>query len=44
DFPLSPEQLRKQLRLAESSDRYLFFTRDASGELVGLICRRSAGV
>jgi hypothetical protein len=40
DFPLSPEQLRKQFRLGESSDVFLFFTRDASGGLVCLVCRK----
>lgn len=45
DFPLSPEQLRKQFRLGESSEVFLFFTRDAQRELVCLVCRKpdSAG-
>ncbi len=40
DFPLSPEQLRKQFRLRESSEVFLFFTRDASGGLACLVCRK----
>ncbi|NTV02333.1 MAG: hypothetical protein HGB04_06050 [Chlorobiaceae bacterium] len=40
DFPLSPEQIRKQFRLREGSDVYLFFTKDASGGLVFLVCRK----
>ena len=40
DFPLSPEQLRTQYRLGESSEVFLFFTKDASGALLCLVCRR----
>ncbi|HWR00458.1 MAG TPA: hypothetical protein VN371_01235 [Chlorobaculum sp.] len=40
DFPLSVEELRKKYRLGESSERYLFFTKDGSGGLVCLICRK----
>lgn len=42
DFPLSPEQLRKQFRLGESSEVYLFFTRDAAGAQIFLVCRKAA--
>ncbi len=40
DFPLSPEQLRKQFRLRESSEWFLFFTKDGSGALVCVVCRK----
>jgi hypothetical protein len=43
DFPLSPDQIRKRFRLRESSETFLFFTRDASGALVWLICRKGEG-
>jgi hypothetical protein len=42
DFPLSPDEIRKRFRLAESSDRYLFFTRDAEGGLICLCCRKAS--
>jgi hypothetical protein len=40
DFPLSVEELRKRYRIGESSERFLFFTKDASGGLVWLSCRK----
>ena len=40
DFPLSVEELRKKYRLGESSEHYLFFTKDGSGGLVCLVCRK----
>jgi hypothetical protein len=40
DFPLSVEELRKKYRLGESSEEYLFFTKDASGDLLCLWCRK----
>jgi len=40
DFPLSPEQLRQQFRIKEGSEVFLFFTRDASGAMVWLSCRK----
>ena len=40
DFPLSVQELRKRYRLGESSEHYLFFTKDGSGGLVCLICRK----
>lgn len=40
DFPLSVEELRKRYNIGESSERYLFFTKDASGRLVWLSCRK----
>ncbi|NTU67781.1 MAG: hypothetical protein HGB02_02745 [Chlorobiaceae bacterium] len=40
DFPLSPDELRKRFRIREGSEVFLFFTRDASGALVCLICRK----
>jgi hypothetical protein len=40
-FPLSVEELRKRYRIGESSERFLFFTKDASGDLVWLSCRKA---
>ncbi|RXK87731.1 hypothetical protein EST62_06215 [Chlorobaculum sp. 24CR] len=40
DFPLSVEELRKRCKLGESSERFLFFTKDSSGDLVWLSCRK----
>jgi len=40
DFPLSVEELRKRYKIGESSERYLFFTKDASGKLIWLSCRK----
>jgi hypothetical protein len=40
DFPLSVEELRKRYKIGESSERYLFFTKDAAGGLVWLACRK----
>jgi len=40
DFPLSVEELRKRYKIGESSERYLFFTKDATGDLVWLSCRK----
>ena len=41
DFPLSVEELRKRYKIGESSERFLFFTKDASGGLVWLSCRKA---
>jgi hypothetical protein len=41
DFPLSVEELRKKYRIGESSELFLFFTKDASGGLVCLLCRKA---
>jgi len=41
DFPLSVEELRKKYRLGESSEHFLFFTKDVSGGLVCLLCRKA---
>ncbi|HHE31516.1 MAG TPA: hypothetical protein ENL07_02470 [Chlorobaculum parvum] len=40
DFPLSVEELRKRYKLGESSERYLFFTKNAPGVLIWLSCRK----
>nr|WP_232203963.1 hypothetical protein [Chlorobaculum parvum] len=40
DFPLSVEELRKCYKIGESSERYLFFTKDALGGLILLSCRK----
>lgn len=40
DFPLSVEELRKRYKIGESSERFLFFTKDALGDLVWLSCRK----
>lgn len=40
DFPLSVEELRKRYKIGESSERYLFFTKSATGSLVWLSCRK----
>ena len=40
DFPLSPEEIRKRFRIAEGSVFYLFFTKDAAGALVCVVCRK----
>lgn len=40
DFPLSVEELRKRFKIGESSERYLFFTKDESGKLIWLSCRK----
>lgn len=40
DFPLSVAELRKRYKLGESNERYLFFTKDASGGLIWLSCRK----
>lgn len=40
DFPLSVDALRKRFRIGESSEHFLFFTKDASGGLVWLLCRK----
>jgi hypothetical protein len=40
DFPLSPDEIRKKYRLGESDEVYLFFTKNGSGELVCISCRR----
>lgn len=44
DFPLSVEDLRSKFRLKESSSRFLFFTKDGSGELACFICSRAPDV
>ncbi|AOS84718.1 hypothetical protein BIU88_11590 [Chlorobaculum limnaeum] len=41
DFPLSVEELRKRYKIGESSERFLFFTKDASGDLIWLSCRKA---
>jgi hypothetical protein len=41
DFPLSVEELRKRYKIGESSERFLFFTKDALGDLVWLSCRKA---
>ncbi|TNJ38998.1 hypothetical protein FGF66_06180 [Chlorobaculum thiosulfatiphilum] len=41
DFPLSVEELRKRYKIGESSERYLFFTKNATGGLVWLSCRKA---
>jgi hypothetical protein len=43
DFPHSPEEIRRRFRIAEGSEFYLFFTKDASGAPVFLVCRKAAG-
>lgn len=40
DFPLSVEELRKRYRIGESSEHYLFFTKNGDGDLVWLLCRK----
>lgn len=40
DFPLSPEELRKKFRLKESSEVFLFFTKDSMQRLVCVYCHR----
>ncbi|MCX6177882.1 MAG: class I SAM-dependent methyltransferase [Chlorobiales bacterium] len=40
DFPLSPEELRKQYRLLESDRAFLFFSRDVAGRPVSVYCIR----
>jgi len=40
DFPLSVEELRKRYKVGESSERYLFFTKDALGGLIWFSCRK----
>ncbi|ARM31683.1 class I SAM-dependent methyltransferase [Prosthecochloris sp. HL-130-GSB] len=40
DFPHSPDILRRKFRLAESPERFLFFTRSSSGSFVCLVCLR----
>jgi hypothetical protein len=40
DFPLAVEELRKRYKIGESSGHFLFFTKDASGGLVWLSCRK----
>jgi hypothetical protein len=40
DFPLSVEALRKRYSIGESSRIFLFFTKNASGELIWLFCRK----
>jgi hypothetical protein len=40
DFPLSPEELRKQYRLLESDRAFLFFSRDVAGRPVSVYCLR----
>jgi hypothetical protein len=41
DFPHSVEELRKRYKIGESSERFLFFTKDASGGLIWLSCRKA---
>lgn len=41
DFPLPVEELRKRYKIGESSERFLFFTKDASGDLIWLSCRKA---
>jgi hypothetical protein len=41
DFPLSVEELRKRYKIGESSERFLFFTKDSLGGLVWLSCRKA---
>ncbi|MBN1928068.1 MAG: class I SAM-dependent methyltransferase [Chlorobiaceae bacterium] len=41
DFPLSVEELRKRYKIGESSERFLFFTKDSSGGLFWLSCRKA---
>jgi len=40
DFPLSVDELRKRYNIGESSERFLFFTKDASGDRCWLSCRK----
>jgi 16S rRNA G966 N2-methylase RsmD len=40
DFPMRPEELRAMLGLKESATEFLFFSRNAAGELVCLHARR----
>ena len=40
DFPLSPEEIRRLFRLKESDVIYLFFTRNAAGQLLCICGRR----
>jgi 16S rRNA G966 N2-methylase RsmD len=41
DFPLSVEELRKRYKIGESSERFLFFTKDGLGDLIWLSCRKA---
>lgn len=40
DFPLSPEMIRRKFRLQESDRVFLFFSRDPSGQLLCICCKR----
>ncbi|NTW52234.1 MAG: hypothetical protein HGB22_06575 [Chlorobiaceae bacterium] len=40
DFPLSVDELRKKYRIGESSELFMFFTKNASGGLISLLCRK----
>jgi hypothetical protein len=41
DFPLAPEEIRKRYGLKESSENFLFFTRNNAGELIAVYCKKS---
>ncbi|NTU58580.1 MAG: class I SAM-dependent methyltransferase [Chlorobiaceae bacterium] len=40
DFPVSVEELRKKYRIGESSELFLFFTKDSTGVGICLLCRK----
>lgn len=40
NFPLSPEQLRKRLKVKDGGDVYLFATTNDAGEHLIYVCRR----
>ena len=41
DFPLTVDELRKQYKIADGGDEYLFFTSDASGKKMFYHCRKT---
>ena len=41
DFPKSVEKIRKELKLAEGGDLYLFFTKDNSNRLICLLTQKT---
>ena len=40
NFPLSPEQLRKRLKIKDGGDVYLFATTDENDEHIIYVCKR----
>jgi 16S rRNA G966 N2-methylase RsmD len=40
NFPKTVQQIRKELKLKDGGDQYLFFTTNTKGQFIGLLCKK----